>query len=459
MKKQEQTQRSGAQSRRNFIKKAAGAAAAAVAAPTVFKTPVYGQNQAPSTGRVIGANDRIVVGFVGLGGQGTFHLRNFVRNASKWNVAVGAVCDLWSKRREAAKQIAGGQAKAYEDYRKLLEQKDIDAVVNSTVVHWHAQITIDTAQAGKHTYCEKPLTRYLDETFKVYDIVKRSGIVFQLGAQACSDAKWQKAAELVKAGMLGPLVLGQSSYMRNNPKGEWNYRIDPDFKPDGINWNEWQGPNIRKRVDFSPEIFFRWRKYYPYSAGILDDLFPHRLSPLMLVNAEPEWPIRVCSVGTKKILTDKNTPGAPIRDVRENVTLIAEFPSGYSVMVCGSTVNEYGLDNVVRGHVATVTLGGTTVEYRPERPFTDEYDPERYTGLVPPESVPVHEENWISCIRSGKKPHADIELAARTQAVISLGEMSDRLGIACHFDPKTRTITDGCGRKLEPISYGKIDPS
>ena len=111
-----------------------------------------------------------------------------------------------------------------------------------------------------------------------------------------------------------------------------------------------------------------------------------------------------------------------------------------------------------KGHTLVLDVGAT-VEYRPERPFTDEYDPERYTGLVPPESVPVHEENWISCIRSGKKPHADIELAARTQAVISLGEMSDRLGIACHFDPKTRTITDGCGRKLEPISYGKIDPS
>ncbi|MCB1128608.1 MAG: twin-arginine translocation signal domain-containing protein, partial [Verrucomicrobiae bacterium] len=107
MEKNTNTPSAGAETRRSFIKKAATVAAVA-ATPTVFKTPVYGQSQAPSTGRVIGANDRIVVGFIGLGGQGTFHLRNILANADKNNTTVGAVCDLWEKRREAAAAEATG---------------------------------------------------------------------------------------------------------------------------------------------------------------------------------------------------------------------------------------------------------------------------------------------------------------------------------------------------------------
>lgn len=436
------------ESRRSFLKKTT---AAAIAAPVLFG------GVAPSL-NAQGANDKVVVGFIGVGPQGTFHLRNFLKNGSKWNTAVGAVCDLWVKRREQAKEIAGGNVPAYEDYRKLLEQKDIDAVVVSTPTHQHAQVAIDAIEAGKHLYLEKPMTRYLDEARRLYEVVKKSGKVFQLGAQGCSDAKWHKVAQLVREGKLGTLVLGQSSYMRNNPKGEWNYDIDPDFKPDGINWDKWLG-KVVDRVGFSPEHFFRWRKYYQYCTGILGDLLPHRIHPLMLATANPEFPLRVSAIGVKKVFTDKNSPGAGVRDVPENLTVVAEFPSGLTLILAGSTVNEYGLQDVLRGHVATVLVGGMTVQYRPERPFTDEYDPEQYDRLLPVESVEVHEQNWIECIRSGKEPNANIDLALKAQTVISLAEASDRLGITCHYDPQTHTITDGTGRKVEPLTYGSIHPS
>ncbi|RME94898.1 MAG: gfo/Idh/MocA family oxidoreductase [Verrucomicrobia bacterium] len=445
------------ETRRSFLKKTA-AAAAATGAAGLFTTPVYGQNQAPSA-NVKGANEKVVIGFVGLGGQGSFHLRNILAMKDEKNLAVGGVCDLWKKRREAAAALAGG-VPAYEDYREMLEkQKDIDAIICATVDHWHAQVSIDSLKAGKHVYCEKPMTRYLDEAFAVADTVKETGLIYTVGAQACSDAKWLKAAELAREGMIGKLVLGQASYMRNNPKGEWNYRIDPAFTKDGIVWDHWLGPNIKRRVDFNPDHFFRWRKYYPYCAGVLGDLFPHRLHPLLMASGNPEFPVRVTAIGTKAIHTDKNTPGTPERDVPECLTLLAEFPSGYSVMVCSSTVNEYGLEDVVRGHIGNLLIGGSSVKLRIERPFSDEYDPEDYTNLRPGESVAVNEANWIECIRTGKQPNANIDLAIRTQTVISLGEMSDRLGIACHFDPETRTIHDGCGRKLEPLSYGKTELS
>lgn len=458
MHKTESQVSAGVDSRRSFLKKAAVVSAVA-ASTNLFKTPVYGQTTAPSTGRVIGANDRIVVGFVGVGPQGQLHVDKMKAGADQNNVALAAVCDLWEKRRLLAKEKIGGDVKLYDDYRKLLENKDLDAVLCATVDHWHARVSVDSMKAGKHIYVEKPMSRYLGEAFEVADTVKATGKVFQVGSQGCSDAKWHKAAELVRAGSIGPLVLGQGSYMRNSPKGEWNYTIDPDLKAGSVNWNEWLGPNIKTRADFNADHFFRWRKYYPYCAGLLGDLFPHRLHPLVLATGSPEFPIRVAAIGTKKILTDKNTPGTPIRDVPECLTLIAEFPSGYSLMVCSSSVNEQGLPDIIRGHTATLYIGGNTVELRPERPFTDEIDPERFDGLQPVEDIGVHQANWLSCIRSGKAPNADIDIALKVQTIVSLGEMSDRLGITCHFDPATRTLSDGAGKRLDPVSYGTLKPS
>ena len=131
--------------------------------------------------------------------------------------------------------------------------------------------------AGKHVYVEKPITRYLEEVWAIADVVKNTGRTLQVGSQICSDARWTKAAELIKAGKIGSLVMAQDSYMRNNPKGEWNYPIQDWCKSDDVNWDRWQG-RVHNRTDFNADAFFRWRKYYPYCAGLLGDLVPlHRL--------------------------------------------------------------------------------------------------------------------------------------------------------------------------------------
>src|SRR6266568_6168771 len=319
--------------RREFIKKTA-TATAAVATTSLLKTPVYGQNQAPSAGRVIGANDRIAVGVVGVGfGIGKNHLQGIHEKAGENNVVVGAACDLFNKRRDWAKATAKLQdSDLCVDHRKLLERKDIDAVVIATHDPWHAQIAIDAMEAGKHVYCEKPLTRYLEEAFRVHDTVKRTGRIFQVGSQGCSAAGWHKAAELIRAGKIGKLVWGQGYYCRNNPKGEWNYKIDPGATPETVNWNMWLGP-VHKKVDFNPDHFFRWRKFYPYCAGLLGDLVPHRLLPLMLATGNPEFPKRVVCIGTNPVGTDRNTPKALERDVPEHVNILVEFPSGLTLTI------------------------------------------------------------------------------------------------------------------------------
>ena len=455
-------------SRRDFIKKTS-IAAAAVAATGIIKTPVYGADTAPSTGRVIGANDRITVAVIGTGyGIGQDHIMGIQDNAGDNNVVVAAGCDLFSKRRNwmmgRADQYkrtmpqALKEADVYEEYRKVLDRKDIDAVVVATHDVWHANIACDAMEAGKHVYCEKPMTRYLGEAFRVHDTVKKTGKILQVGSQGCSAAGWHKAAELIQAGKIGKLVWSQGYYCRNADQGEWNYDIDDDTKPENLNWESWLG-QVKKRPAFSAEQFHRWRKYYPYCGGLLGDLVPHRLHPLMLASGNPEFPSRVVSLGSKSVHTDKNKP-APERDVPEHVQLTAEFPSGYMLTVTCSTVNAKSPGFVIYGHKATLNIAdqGQSLELLPERFASEEIDPLKLSGLQP-EQIRVHEKNWFDCIRANKQPNAGIDLAVRVQTVISLAEMSERLNMMCLFDEKTRKITDGNGKEVPAITYGSLELS
>src|SRR5438045_1452978 len=191
------------QTRRSFIKKTATIAtgAAALGATNIFKTPVYGQTQAPSPGRVIGANDRIVVGFVGCGSQGRTHIKSQRDHAGDNNIAIAAVSDVFSKNMERGHKEAGiDSANCYKDYEKLLERKDIDAITVATVDNWHAQVAIDAMNAGKHVYGEKPMARYLGEGFEMYDTSKRTGKLFVVGSQYCADPQGHPAAKWMKEG-------------------------------------------------------------------------------------------------------------------------------------------------------------------------------------------------------------------------------------------------------------------
>jgi predicted dehydrogenase len=450
-------------SRREFLKKTA-VATAAVAATPLLRTKAFGQS--PSA-NVTGANGRIALGFIGVGGQGmNAHVNLLTAHASENNIAFAAVCDVWSKRTDAAKsfietKIAGAKVDTVSDYRKIIERKDIDAVVIATHDPIHAPATIAALESGKHVYCEKPLTRYLGEAFAVQDAVKKTGKILQVGSQGCSAQAWHKAAEMITAGKIGQLVWAQGFYCRNNPKGEWNYPIDPEAKAENVDWEKWLG-QVKKRSAFDPQHYFRWRKFYPYCAGLLGDLMPHRLHPLMLAMGKPEFPSRVVAIGTKNVHTDKNfTPPTPERDVPEHIELLAEFPGGVSLMLACSTVNAKSPGFTIYGHHASIEVGnsGERLEIKPELPFTEEIDPETFDGLKPTESIEAHHKNWLDCIRANKQPNCGIDLAVRVQTVISLAEMSDRLKVACLFDEKSRKVTTADGKEVQPLTYGSTELS
>jgi predicted dehydrogenase len=463
MNSKETPSRSQGETRRTFIRKTA-TAAAAVSAVNIFKTPVYGQTQAPSTGRVIGANDRIGFAYIGTGSRGMQHIEGHVtgtpaekeRKRQEYvqsnNIAQAAVCDLFRKRLDKAKDFLKlSEADAYTDHRRLLERKDIDAVLIATIDNWHAQCTIDALEAGKHVYCEKPMTRYLGEAFQVYDTVKRTGKVYCVGSQGCADPKWHQAAKWIKEGKLGPLVWGQGSFCRNNyPKSEWTYPEDSEATPTTLEWEHWLGK--AKKIPFNREHYFSWHKFYAYNSGILGNLLPHRFYPMMLATGNPEYPRRVACTGTRKVSTD--------REITDTTHALAEFPSGLTLVMAGSTVNEVGLPDILRGLKATLYFNSSQnkVELKPEKPFTEEMEATPFEDPLPTERTERLHKNFFDAIRTGTKPFADIELAIRGQVALCLAEMSERMSLTLLYDEKTRQIKTGDGKVIPPISYDTNTP-
>jgi predicted dehydrogenase len=188
----------------------------------------------------------------------------------------------------------------------------------------------------------------------------------------------------------------------------------------------------------------------------------------MLATGKPEFPTRVTSIGTRHVHTDRKTSDTPERDVPEHVQLSAEFPNGMLLTVMSSTVNSRSPGFSIYGHQATLEIGnnGDNMQMIPERPFADNFEAlseaERKDLTIEPmkgmqaEDIRVHERNWFDCIRSGKLPNANIDLAVRVQTVISLSEMAERLKITCLFDEKTRKITTSDGKEVPALTYGSI---
>lgn len=436
-------------SRRDFIITTAGTTAGAVATSIVAAGPATALPQtARSAGRVLGANDRINFAVVGVKGMGGGHLKNLAGELTqKDNVQVVAICDVWSKARTSACALNSLQESiAYPHYDKMMAAvgKDVDAVVVATPDHWHAALTIASLQAGTHVYVEKPMTHTLEEAFKVQAAAKSTGKLVQVGSQGCSDPKWLKARDVVQAGKLGKVLWATGSYCRNNPKGEWNYEIDPEGTPETIDWATWLGPAPKR--PFSAERYFRWRKYWDYGNGIIGDLWPHRLHPLMLAMDIKEYPSRVACMGGDLVGTDKG-PGADgkpygdPREVADTTLMMVEFPSGQMIFLAGATANERGVDDIIRGSKANLLAGGSKLLLQPERPYVDEIEASDESVPDSGESHLKHMRNFIESMRANTQPNCDVDLGTRVQTVVSMAETAYRQKRQVTFDETKKRLT------------------
>ena len=216
--------------RRDFMAKTVAAAGAFGAAKELFGKPAA---RAASTGKVLGANDRIQVGIIGVGGRGSYLAGQFASIGANTNACkVVAVADVYEKRKKAAAETAF-KCDGYLDYREIINRADIDAVVVATPDHWHAAIALEALDHGKDVYLEKPMCHTIDEARHLSQTVKETKRVLQVGSQTTSALQWHVAKKYIADGAIGKMIMSQGSYHRNSKEGEWNWPIDKDAGPDG----------------------------------------------------------------------------------------------------------------------------------------------------------------------------------------------------------------------------------
>ena len=349
--------------------------------------------------RVIGANDRLRVGMIGCGGNANAHMRSLLQLREQDNVEMVAVCDLYQKRLDAAVELTG--ARPYHDYRKLLEQTDVDYVVISVPDHWHAPITLDAADAGKHIYCEKPLTRTIEEGKKVVQKIKETGVKLQVGVQGMSDESYETAQRYIKDGALGKVVLSQIDYSRNHLDDFWTRPFDDDVQPGkNLDWKTFLGS--AKKRPFDADRFFAWRRYWDYSGGIASDLFVHRLTRIIKA-CDLKTPLRVVATGGKHFFTESPA------EIPDTFNAMLEYPGGMSVLLVSTQANGSRIRHMIRGHKATLEFTREGFVIEPEREYMSETSGVVYhkTGG---EDMRLHHHNLHEAIRKNVALKCDVEL-------------------------------------------------
>lgn len=222
------------------------------------------------------ASDRVNLGFIGIGMRG-IDLFDAFKDMSDTNLL--AVADVYDSRLECVKnEHANGKLWTGRDYRKILDRKDIDAVIIATPDHLHKQMVLDALDAGKDVFCEKPMTYSIDEGPILQAAVKKTDRIFQVGSQHKTSASTRKAKEIAKSGVLGKINMVRSFQHRNNAEGAWRYPIPPNASTKTIDWQRFLGNS--PQMPFSAERFFRWRCWWDYSGGVASDLFVHNLTTI-----------------------------------------------------------------------------------------------------------------------------------------------------------------------------------
>ena len=335
------------------------------------------------------APDRLRGGVIGCGIRGVrAHIATLLKMKEADAVDVTAVCDVFDKRAQQAAQMTG--AKPYQDYRRLLEDKDIDFVVIATPDHLHAQMAIDAASAGKHIYCEKPMTHSVEEAKRVVAKVRETGVKMQVGVQGMSDDSYETAYKYVKDGVLGKVVIAQIDYSRNYRGDYWLKPFDSDAKPGvNLNWDLFQGP--AKHRPWDPERYFNWIRYYDYSGGVPAGLFVHRVTRIIksLGLTFPEF--GSAHGGTFQFTESK-------AEVPDTINVILDYPGGPTVLLISSLANDTPVDHVLRGHRATLEFTPTGFTIHPQKLYEKEMK-EIVHVKTGGEDTELHLRNLLRAIR------------------------------------------------------------
>jgi predicted dehydrogenase len=400
-------------SRRTFLRQAGMALAGVATTPAWFT-----QGHLLAHPSVLGSNERIQTGHIGVGNQGRGNLKKLIQHAV-------AVCEVDKDRLGQAKdQVARATKRscaAYGDYRKLLDDKDVDAVIITTPDHWHAKITIDACAAGKDVYCEKPLTLTVAEGRAMVAAARKHQRIVQTGSQQRSDDRFRLACELVRSGRLGKIETVRCGISGVNMKG---MRVPDSEPPASLDYDFWLGP-APKRPYNEQRVHYNFRFFWDYSGGQMTNWGAHHLDIA-------QWGLGMDASGPVSIEGKARYPKDGLYEVPEWCEIVYRYANGVT-MICGQSqkggtafIGENGSIHVNRKEITSKPgdIVGQAI---------GDKDVHLYVSKD-------HHANWLECIKSRKLPICDVEIGHRSATVCHLGNIAVRTGRKLTWDPVKETI-------------------
>ncbi len=380
--------------RRQFLKRSARAATVTGVGLT-----------AGSWNRVLGANERVHLGVIGPGGRGQSVLQQFQKNPE---VEVAALCEIYDENLRKTQTLLPKPAKESADYQKLLELREVDAVLIATPDHWHTAMAIDAANAGKDVYIEKPLTYRIDEGKEIIKAARLNDRVVQVGMQQRSGAHYIKAkAEYFDSGKLGKITISRTWWHGNG----YHLRKAP-FKeqPAGLDWKKFQGP--RPWRDWDVQQFWNWRAYLDFGGGQITDLFTHWIDVVQWFMNEDLPKAAVASGGVYHYKDGRTAP--------DTIHVLLEYPGEWTATfeaTLAPGIRGAGIEFVGTQGRLEITRGGYT--------FTPvDGSPVKEPGDKGDQMTADHVRNFLDCIKSRKRPNGDVLVGHRSAVASHLGNIA-----------------------------------
>jgi predicted dehydrogenase len=400
------------------------------------------------TGKLKGANDRINAAFIGMGKMGRSNLRIAMRQE---NLHVVSVCDIYDRNLKWAHEAAQkkfSDAKAVKDFREVLADKSVDVVCISTPDHWHPYMMVEACKAGKDVYVEKPICVTIEEGKKMVEAARKYQRVVQAGTQQRSGDHFQKAVELVKNGEIGQVTRVVT----------WNVGLSPvegigdppdEEPPAGFDWDMWLGPAPKRpynknRVGIDPDdkwfSHFRW--FWDYAGGMMTDWGVHLIDIVQMAYNE-QMPKSVAAFGEKFRLKDN-------RETPDTIIALYEYPG-----FLATYENRYGNANTLNGKGYGITLHGDKGTLFVDRQMYQLW-PEGIPKPASTEPITVksgnnqnsaHWANFLDCVKTRKRPVADIEICNRSTATCLLANVSLRSKVRVDWDEQKWTVRQAEAKK------------
>ena len=409
-------------------------------------------SSALSYGRIVGANDRIALGHIGIGSRGTQLHMMASRLKDKHNVETVAVCDLWKTNLDHAvantEKYYGRAPRAFQHLEDLLEDKSVDAVMIATPEHSHSPVLRATAEAGKHAYCEKPMGNVLEEVKAARDAVKQRNLIVQVGTQHRSEPYQLAAREVLRSGALGDISKYEIVWNYNGPRWRGRPQVK-QIREQDTDWKKWL--MTKPYRPFDPQLYFEFRLYRDFSSGIPDQWMSHGIDLVHFFMKE-QPPISVAAHGGVFAWHDG-------RENPDTFEALVEYPS-WLVSYSTSFGNDSDSFSRIMGKQATlVNIGGEgsprwkVVEEKGNHESNPTIERAERWVTLPGDDKPgpinigdedlSHMTNWFECLRNGnRRTNATVDNGFLHSVAVIMAARSYREGKRLYYDARSEQITE-----------------